>query len=551
MSKPNIILTGFMATGKTSVGRLLAEHLGYEFIDTDDLIVTRSGKSVAEIFRDQGESAFRAMEAQVARELGGRDGLVISTGGRLMLDADNAAALSRSGRVFCLVATPEEILDRVGQDTGHRRPLLEVPNPLQRVVELLQTRKDQYERFPQLITSDKTVAEVTSYLTGLLQADPDLRLPVTASSSRYEYIVGAGVLPFIRQLANIKGTMAIVTDSQVGPLYAQQCAPVQTVITIPAGGQHKNLESVGQIVDRLVDAGVDRDGTIIALGGAVISELAGFVAATYMRGVDCVQCPTSLLAMVDTSVGGKTGIDTPKGKNLLGVFKQPKAVIVDVATLQSLPAREFAAGMAEVVKHGLIAETDLLTRIENTPWPLEPGMLHARMAQLQALVAQSIQIKIRIVQEDPFDRGRRALLNLGHTFAHAIEHASGFRLRHGEAVAIGLAAAADLSLRLGFCTEALRRRVETVLGIVGLPTRLPAAIDRRLLLAAMDSDKKRSARKLRFVLLRDIGDAFVTEAVPGAALEATLDALAQPPAASTASSEPRVSSLPRRDDHDV
>lgn len=525
MSKPNIILTGFMATGKTTVGRLLAQRLGYDFVDTDELIEARSGQSIAEIFREKGEAAFRGMEAAIARELAEQEGLVISTGGRLMLDAANAAALSKRGRVFCLVATPEEIVARVADDTGVRRPLLEVPNPIERVVELLQEREEDYGRYPQMVTSDKIPEEVSHVLSGIIQADPDLRLPIIAPSVQYEYIVGGGVLPFVTQLAGIDGPVAVITDSNVGPLYAQSCGPVAVVITVPPGGQHKTLETVQSIYEQLLESDVDRSGTIIALGGAVITELAGFVAATYMRGVNCVQCPTSLLAMVDTSIGGKAGVDLPQGKNLIGAFKQPKAVITDVATLQSLPAREFAGGMAEVIKHSLIADTDLLEKIENGNWRRESGALPPPLSDLQTLVARAIQVKINIVQEDPFEQGRRTVLNLGHTFAHAIELVSGDTIRHGEAVAMGLMAAANLSARLGCCSAALQDRIESVLVASALPARIPGNMSPDRLLEAMHSDKKKTAGQLRFVLLKDIGDVFVTDAVTEQAVRDTLEAL--------------------------
>jgi 3-dehydroquinate synthase len=513
MKKPNIILTGFMATGKTTVGKLLAKELGYEFVDTDELIEARSGMTVAEIFRVKGETAFRDMESDLARELAAKQGLVISTGGRMMLDPDNTAALSKSGRVFCLVATPEEILQRVEKDTDHRRPLLEVPNPIERVVELLQQRKDGYGRFPQMETSDRIPEEVTKILTGLYQANPDLRVSITSSTARYEFIVGGGILPFVTQLAGIFGPVAVITDSQVGPLYARSFDDVPTVIEVVEGGQHKTLATVEKVYARLLEADFDRSGTIVALGGAVISELAGFVAATYMRGADCVQCPTSLLSMVDTSIGGKAGVDLPEGQNLIGAFKQPKAVIADVATLQSLPAREFASGMAEIIKHSLIADTDLLDQIEKGHWKHKPTAPLPPLSDRQSLVAQAIQVKVHIVQEDPFDAGPRQVLNLGHTFAHAIEQVSGNSVRHGEAVAMGLVAAAALSARLGHCSTTLPDRVESVVADAGLPVRIPATVDPRRLIEAMGRDKKKTEGRIRFVLLRDIGDVFVADTV--------------------------------------
>ena len=525
MSRQNIILTGFMATGKTTVGKLLAEQLGYEFVDTDALIVQRSGMTVAEIFREKGETAFRKMESELTRELGNKEGMVISTGGRLMLDPSNAAALSRRGRVFCLVATPEEICARVSKDKHMKRPLLDTPNPLQRIVGLMEQREEDYGRFPQMVTSEKTPDEVTMNLVGIFQANPDLRMSITAACTRYEFMVGGGILPFVSQLAGISGPVAVITDSNVGPRYAESLGHSDALITVPPGQRHKTLATVQSICEELVEKGLDRSTTIIALGGSVISGLAGFVAATYMRGVDFVQCPTSLLAMADTSIGGKAGINLPQGKNLIGVFKQPKAVIADVATLQSLSPSEFAYGMAEVIKHGLISGGQLFEKIKNGSWKWEMWPLQPPLSVLQELVAQAIQVKIQIVQEDPFDRGRRAVLNLGHTFAHAIEQASDHTIRHGGAVAMGMVAAANLSARLGHCPESLQDDVESVLKDADLPCRIPSEAKPERVLSAMGRDKKKKGGRLRLILMHAIGDVFVTDAVPHGAVSETLTAL--------------------------
>lgn len=514
-----------MATGKTTVGKLLAKQLDYEFVDTDKLIVKRSGMSVAKIFKDKGEDAFRRMESDLARELGKKEGLVVSTGGRLMLDPVNAEALGRKGQVFCLVATPEEIFDRVSKDKQVKRPLLEAANPMQRVVGLLKQREADYGRFTQMKTSQKTPDEVTLNMMGIIQANPDLRIAITASDTRYEFIVGGGILPFVSQLADISGPIAVITDSNVGKRYSESLGHVDAVIIVQPGQQNKTLATAQFICEELVEKGFDRSTTIIALGGSVISGLAGFVAATYMRGVDLIQCPTSLLAMADTSIGGKAGINLPQGKNLIGVFKQPKAVIADVATLQSLPPDEFAHGMAEVIKHGLIGGNELFSRIKNGSWKWENSSLQPSLAVLQDLVAQAIQVKIQIVQEDPFEKGRRAVLNLGHTFAHAIEQASDHTVRHGEAVAMGLVAAANLSFRLGHCPASLQEDVENVLTASGLPCRIPAIADKHKVLKAMRRDKKRRGERLHFVLMRAIGDVFVVEGVAQSAVLETLEAV--------------------------
>lgn len=326
----------------------------------------------------------------------------------------------------------------------------------------------------------------------------EFRLPVTHPTGQYDVIVGTNLLSRIRKLASIIGPMAVVTDSNVGPLYSQQIDGADCVITVPAGEQYKTLATIQTIYAELLAAGLDRKGTIVALGGGVVGDMAGFAAATYMRGLDFVQCPTSLLAMVDASVGGKTGVDLPQGKNLVGAFKQPTAVLADIATLPTLPPEEFAAGMAEVVKHGLIANPNLLESVQSP------------VSNLQALITDAIQVKRDVVQEDPFEQGRRAVLNLGHTFGHAIEQVSHYAVRHGEGVAIGLVAASNLSARLGYCSSDLQSRIEAVLTKLHLPTRVPANLPTSALYQAMGSDKKKAAGRLRFVLLRDVGDVFVT-----------------------------------------
>ena len=441
-----------------------------------------------------------------------------------MLDPGNAAALSKTGRVFCLVATPDEILRRVSQDE-HIRPLLQVADPLESIVELLQQRKEGYGQFPQFITSEKDPDAVARDLASINSGDNDVRLPITASDARYEFIVGGGVLPFVSQLAGIRGPIAVITDTNVGPLYAHSCGDVDITITVSPGRQHKTIATAQSIFEQLLKEGFDRSGTILALGGTVISELAGFVAATYMRGIDCVQCPTSLLAMVDTCIGGKVGVDLAQSKNLVGAFKQPKAVIADVATLSSLSPKAFASGMAEVIKHSLIADSDLLEKIEARNWKSDTGFLRPPLGDLQSLVAQSIQVKVNIVQEDPFDKGRRGVLNLGHTFANAIEQISGHTISHGEAVAMGLVAAANLSVRLGHCSDKLQNRIEMVLADATLPTAIPGDFDPEKLIRLMRGDKKKASGRLRFVLMRDVGDVFIADDISDLSVVETLRAV--------------------------
>jgi 3-dehydroquinate synthase len=280
---------------------------------------------------------------------------------------------------------------------------------------------------------------------------------------------------------------------------------------MPSGEGYKNLDTVTPIYSQLLNSGLDRSGAIIALGGGVVGDMAGFLAATYMRGVKLIQCPTTLLSMVDASIGGKTGVDLAQGKNLVGAFKQPAAVLADLTTLETLPKNEFLSGMAEVIKHGIIASPNLLERIRSGSWKTY-GVNTDN--QFQAMIVEAINIKKEIVQEDPFERGIRAHLNLGHTFAHAIEIVSHFRIKHGFAVSMGLVTAAHLSAELGHCDPAFATTIERLLDDIGLPTRIPTNIKPDLLMEAMQRDKKRVSGRMHYVLIRAAGDVFVTSDVP-------------------------------------
>ena len=521
-----------MGTGKTTVGRLLAAATGRAFVDTDELIVQRTGKEIARIFDDEGPDYFRQRERELAADLAPLQDLVIATGGRLMLDPENAAALGADSLVLCLQAKPQEILDRLALD-GTRRPLLEGPEPARRVAQLLEERAQGYAKFPQVPAgAGKTPAQIAAGIVdqfdvpGLSAAHQSpCCLTVTHPEGSYDVHVGDTLLQHLRQLApDAEGAVAIISDSHVSPLFAQRLQDVSCLAVFEAGEQRKTLETVRGLYEQLLDAGLDRTSTIVALGGGVVGDVGGFVAATYMRGVRLVQCPTSLLAMVDASVGGKTGVDLPQGKNLVGAFKQPAAVLADVGVLRTLPPAEFAAGMAEVTKHALIAGGDLLYLLENRDWRQE-RLFQPSNNDLQTLIVEAIKVKQDVVQNDPYETGRRAILNLGHTFAHAIERASEYSVSHGYAVAMGLVAAAHLSADLGYADKVLRQRVEQLLQRFHLPTRIPRHLAPHDLLAAMGSDKKKAHGRLHFVLIRDAGDVFMSAEVPAAAIQKTLEAM--------------------------
>ncbi len=338
---------------------------------------------------------------------------------------------------------------------------------------------------------------------------------VSAPEGDYDIHISNGLLNNIAQYVPV-GKLVFISNPTVAPLVGQRIYQTFTnaaMVTMPDGEQFKTLETVAQLYADVVDAGLDRSGTVIALGGGVVGDTAGFVAATYMRGVRLVQIPTSLLAMVDSSVGGKVGVDLPQGKNLVGAFKQPECVLIDPLVLSTLPEREWRCGMAEIIKHGMIADSGLL---RSELWEKD---------QAEELVRRAVQVKVDIVQKDPYERNVRAYLNLGHTFAHAIERVTKYSWLHGEAVGVGLVAAARLSYALGLCDSSLAEEIEDVVDRVGLPTRL-GTLDAHELLAAMGTDKKWQAGHSRFVLLKAMCEPTLVEDVPKATVIQVLQEMA-------------------------
>ena len=543
---PNIILTGFMGTGKTAVGREVAARLGRPFVDLDDLIVARAGKPIPRIFAEDGEPVFRSLEAEICRQMATPAGLVIATGGGAVLNPANRTALAAGGTLICLEADVATILARLaGTDN---RPLLTTPDRQARIVELLAQRAAAYASVPHhLDTSRLSIAAAAERVLGIAAGLPEggRRLVVhrdttnqrigksanvTLSPSHlvtlspvdgYDVLIADGLLPQAgRRLlaAGLKpGRCAVVTNPTVAGHYAntlvsslEEAGFEPLVFEVPDGEAHKTLATAGDLYGRFAGARLARGEPVIALGGGVIGDLAGFVAATWLRGVPFVQVPTSLLAMVDASVGGKVAVDLPQGKNLVGAFKQPALVLIDPALLATLPAAEFRSGLAEVLKAGLIGDPELF------------GQLCGRgPASLVSMIADAVRVKAAIVERDPFELGDRAWLNLGHTFGHALELLSGFTLRHGEAVGLGLIAAAELSAGLGRCDRGLPGQVAAAVERLGLPVAYP--FNPAAALAAMATDKKRRGRALRFILPRRIGQVEAVEGVPEAAVLAALE----------------------------
>jgi 3-dehydroquinate synthase len=324
------------------------------------------------------------------------------------------------------------------------------------------------------------------------------------SGQGYTIAIGPGTLDRLGDMLRDRGLtsrMAVVADLNVARLYADQVVNALEgagfrpfVCTVPPGEESKNLEQVSSLYRSFLEGRLDRRGGVVALGGGVVGDLAGFAAATYMRGVALIQCPTTLLAMVDSSVGGKTGVDLPQGKNLAGAFRQPILVAADTMALASLPEREIRMGMAELIKDAVIGDSELFEALERSD----------KTSALDAtLIARSASVKVRVVETDPFESGPREVLNLGHTVGHAVEKCSGYAMGHGEAVSVGLVAAARISEKMGLCATAVADRLESLVSRIGLPVRHNADIGQ--LVDVMIADKKTVEGRVRFVLIRRIG----------------------------------------------
>lgn len=521
-------MTGFMGTGKSTIGRLLAAKLGRRFFDTDLIIEDRQGKSIPEIFKIHGEDFFRSLEKELCREISMEREAVVATGGGMLVDPENRRLLGTSGIILRLMCAPEAIMERIG--TGRGRPKL-ADNPSDRMNKLLVEREPMYASLPfQIENTSRSEEQVLEDIVRVISAVGDrLRvLPVSLpDGGGYSIAIGPGVLNLVGAMLRNRGftsRVAVVADENVAKLYLDTTIeslrrdgfePFPCIV--PAGEQSKSHEHLVRLYERFLEARLDRKGAVVSLGGGVTGDLAGFAAATYMRGVDLVHCPTTLLAMVDSSVGGKTGVDLPQGKNLVGAFKQPTLVLSDTDTLKSLPEREVRMGMAEVIKHTVIDDPELFELLERESGPLELG---------PSLIERSVAVKVRVVETDLFEAGRREVLNLGHTVGHALEQVSGYRMGHGDAVAVGLVAVARMSVRMGLTSAEVSERIESLLLRTGFP--VCHNNDPEAILEAMTADKKALERRVRFVLIRDIGSVEPGRQVPPDVVRAVLEELREP-----------------------
>jgi len=550
-----IILTGFSGTGKSEVARLVAERLGWQAVDSDDAIVEVAGKPIPAIFRDDGEEHFRTLEHTVLRQLCSQPKMVIAAGGGAILDAENRRLMAHGGFIVCLEARPETILERLRPQLDSdpvARPLLTDPHPLRRIRELKGFRQPYYALADHTVHTDGlTMEQVATEVVhawrqlsaaaledegrlAALAAAPSAReadapycqppgsaCVVRTSSATYPVFVSWGALPDLgRHMADagLAGRAYLISDSTV---HARWGAAAEESLraaglrvasrVVPAGETSKSLETAAAIYDWLVSQRAERGEAIVALGGGMVCDLAGFVAATFVRGLPLVHVPTSLLAMVDAAVGGKVAVNHKEAKNLIGAFYQPRLVLADVSTLQSLPPRELTAGWAEVIKHALIMDEGLLRLLEESA----DAIVSLEPAVTTEVISRSIALKAAVVSEDEREEtGRRTILNYGHTIGHGLEAAAEYAgMLHGEAVAVGMAGAARIACRLGLLAPEVAERQDALIARFDLPLRA-SGVDSAKVLSAMALDKKVKGGAIRWVLLEGIGRPVIRHDVP-------------------------------------
>lgn len=511
-----IILVGFMGAGKTTVGQLLAEKTNSRFVDADEELERRAGKLIAAIFEDEGEERFRALEAATVASLLAQEPGVLSLGGGALEDPATRSLLSLSGAtVVHLDVSTDEALARVGGDPG--RPML----ALNDVPELAERRRRGYLEASDLsvIVDGRCPAEVAD---AIQSASETPRVDALVGGVRRPVYVGRGSIALLGYLPAVRGAEKafVITHTSLEDHAAAvlETLPGEThLLTVPEGESSKSIETASALFAGLSEAAAHRHDLVIGVGGGVVTDLAGFVASTYNRGMPVVHVPTTLLGMVDAAIGGKTGVNLPSGKNLVGTFHQPAAVVCDTSFLATLPAPEFSAGLAEVAKYGFIAQPDLLDVLEGGIDKVHEG--------IDDVVLASARIKCDVVGRDEKEASLREILNYGHTFGHAIEVSGGYgSIRHGEAVSLGMMAAAHLAHVLGRLDENSVDRHRTVLEAVGLPVRATLDIDE--LERAWVRDKKYRGA-VRFVLLSRLGRAEPGVVAPREKVKEALERLAR------------------------
>jgi len=497
----SVFLYGPSGAGKSRVGKLLAENLKLPLFDLDEEIETRCGMSIPEIFSREGETGFREREKTTLRQILSNREKIIALGGGALTRPENRQLVESMGDVVVLNAPAEILLERLKSDQI-QRPLL-AGDAESNLCTLLTKRQAHYASFPLQVDTAQKTPQAIAWDLQITLGSFHLQAMATPQFPGYDVRVQSGALHNLGKMLaarDLRGPIAVVTDEYVRELYLAQVTETLTNagfkihgITIPAGEAHKTLSTVSKLWDAFLSAKIERGSSVVALGGGVVGDIAGFAAATFKRGVPWIAVPTSVLAMVDASLGGKTGADLPQGKNLIGAFYPPRLVLVDPQVLSTLPEVERINGMAEVVKHGVISDLKLFE-------------LCSGSQSVEDIIRRAMAVKISIIEADPYERGIRAALNFGHTVGHGVELVSGFQVRHGEAVAIGMVVEAKMAEQLGLAATGLADEIAAVLRKLGLPTQIPGSLDRAAIINAMKHDKKKADGSVRFALPAKLGE---------------------------------------------
>jgi len=491
----HIFLYGPSGAGKSTIGKALAHAFHLSFIDSDQVLETNAGMTIPAIVEAQGMSKVRDIETDALMQIVAGTDSVVALGGGALLREENRALVEKSGKVVLLTANLSTLIERLRNDPNER-PLL-AGDLESKLAVYLEGRVEHYDSFPLKINVDGKSADQISQ-----EIQTKLGRHHLSAMGEYDAIVGDVGHTF--SVANFQNPI-IVTDENVAKFHLEKMQALlqAKAVIIPAGEEHKDMETISLLWKAFLENGLDRKSTVIALGGGVLSDMAGFAASTYMRGINWVGVPTTLLSMVDASLGGKTGFDLPEGKNLIGSFYPPKLVLADPSLLLTLSERELRSGMAEVVKHGIISDPDLFAMCNR-------GMDWVK-DNLEEVVKRAMAVKIKVIEEDPYEKGIRAALNLGHTVGHAVELVSKFNLRHGEAIAIGTVAEAKYAARVGLADDGLVEAITGSFKSLGLPVQIPEAMPREEIIRAMRVDKKKNAKAIRFALPVEIGKVDLVE----------------------------------------
>lgn len=529
----SIFFTGFMATGKSRIGSLTAASLGWKFFDTDKLVEERAGKSVAEIFAEDGEPAFRELEMIVLREICGQGPMVASLGGGTLLNPGALELVRAHGVLINLYARPEVILERVNRKKDSRPLLADLDDEakLEKIKSMLAQRQPVYDLADYKFESgeDTPHHSITRRIIHRLHIEQLDPLWVELAERRYPIYIAEDLSNHADSIAEKVGVprhSVIVSDQQVkaaqGPLLENLRHALRGAPTFfwRGGEQEKTIASIQKLLTWMLRKNCSRKTTVFAVGGGVVGDMAGFAASIFMRGVDFIQVPTTLLSMVDSSVGGKTGVNHPLGKNLIGAFHQPRAVIISLSALDTLPRGEFLAGLAEVAKYAVIRNDGLFDYLmENAE-----AVLAKDPEALRHIIRTSCAIKAAVVGKDEREQtsGGRDVLNYGHTFGHAFEYLAGYKdLPHGLAVALGMRCAARLGVLTGMMDPAEEARHNALLDRLDMPRRFEGRYDAEKAWAATGRDKKADADRRVFILPRRIG---TVETVVNPPREAVLEA---------------------------